>query len=308
MELCEKYRPKDLENVVGQDKAVSILKGILNKPTKKMPHTLIFTGNSGCGKTTLARIFAKRLKVSSMDLVEINTADFGGIDMVREIRTNMNKFPMQGTYRAWIIDEAHSLSREAQAAFLKILEEPPAHCFFLLATTDPVKLIEPLLQRCTKVKVDPVSDVDLKTLITKIAKKEKIDLSKKITRLLISTANGSPRNALKYLDAVSSQRTEEEREYCLISSDTQTQAFGIFKAMMDFTPWTKLREVVKNVKEEPEVVRRIILACVNTTVLTGEGNRLARAFDIGKYFMDNWYDCGKAGLSLACMEVCNLKR
>ena len=147
MELYKKHRPKRLKDVLGCD---GIKKQIQRCPDgSHLAHSILITGPSGCGKTTIARIVAQKiLKTSDTDLMEINCADFRGIEMVRDIRSRMSLAPMGGQARTWIIDEAHQLTTQAQDAFLKILEDQPRHVYFILCTTDPSKLITTVKNRC----------------------------------------------------------------------------------------------------------------------------------------------------------------
>lgn len=301
MELIHKYRPAKFNDMIGQGPAVTVARSIIK--AKSPPHTMLISGPSGCGKTTLARIMVKKFGPIDKDIIEINTADFGGIEMVREMRGTVQKFGMYGRKRGWVIDEAHKLTNDAQNALLKILEEPPDHCFFFLCTTEPSKLIGPLQQRCTHIKLEPVVDADIKKLLLEVAKKEKIKLSNREIRQIVVTANCSPRTALKLLDAVSKLDKESDRLACLVSADTQTLSFEIYKCLIASKKWEHFREKVATIKEDYEAARRIILACANTTMISGTGANIQRAYLIAQAFRDNFFDCGKAGLAIACMEL-----
>ena len=150
-ELYKKHRPKNLKRVFGQSVAIGTLKPLIE--AKQVPHSLLLTGPSGCGKTTLARILVKELKCAKADFMEVNCADFRGIDTVRDIRTRMMQAPIGGDCRVWLIDEAHMLTSAAQTAFLKMLEDTPDHIYFFLATTHPQKLLKTIKTRCTEIKL-----------------------------------------------------------------------------------------------------------------------------------------------------------
>ena len=134
MELKDKYRPKSLDKIVEQPAMVSALKGFIAK--NKIPHSMLFSGAAGCGKTTAARVVADLLKCGPTDFHEINSANFRGIDTVREIQQRINLHAIGGKSRVWLIDEAHQLTKDAQNGLLKILEECPKHVYFMLCTTD----------------------------------------------------------------------------------------------------------------------------------------------------------------------------
>ena len=148
--LAVKYRPKRLADFLGNTETVQALRALMER--EEMPHTILFTGPSGTGKTTLARIVARRLQCSEHDLQELNTADFRGIDTIRDVVRNMALCPMSGSCRVWILDEVHQLSKDAQHALLKALEDTPKHVYFLLATTDPAKLLPTIRTRCVTFK------------------------------------------------------------------------------------------------------------------------------------------------------------
>ncbi len=139
MGLDLKHRPKSFDRIIGNEDTVEALESYLTK--KDLNHSFLFTGPSGTGKTTLARIVAGELGCEGMDFTEMNSADFRGIDTIRNIRQQMVFPPMEGKNRGWLLDEAHKLSNDAMNSLLKPLEEPPNHVYFFLATTEPQKLI-----------------------------------------------------------------------------------------------------------------------------------------------------------------------
>jgi DNA polymerase-3 subunit gamma/tau len=152
-------RPTTFGEVVGQPRAVAQLTQMGRDDRR--PHLLLFVGPSGCGKTTLARIVRRKLRCGEADFMEVNAANNRGIDMVRDIEQRIGLAPIDGDCRVWLIDEAHALTPDAQGAFLKILEEPPSHVYFMLATTDPQKLKPTIRTRATEIVVYPVPPDDL---------------------------------------------------------------------------------------------------------------------------------------------------
>ena len=137
--LYRKYRPLHLSEVIGQDKTIEQLQGALTNG--KISHAYLFVGPRGCGKTSVARIFAHeinhfdyQLEDSYIDIIEIDAATFTSVDNIRELREKAMIMPTLGKYKVYIIDEVHMLSNSAFNALLKILEEPPEHVIFIMAT------------------------------------------------------------------------------------------------------------------------------------------------------------------------------
>ncbi len=304
MELVQKYRPKKLDKVIGQQKAVNHLKALISKKDK-MPQVYMLMGPSGTGKTSLARAMCNEL--GATHVTEINTADFGGIEFARELRSNIAKFPMSGTFRAYICDEAHGMSRDAQQCLLKVMEEIPPKALMFFATTEPAKMIEPLMQRCTKIKLELVGDDDLGKLIARIQKKEGIELSKKVLRQIIETSAGSPRNAIKFLDQVSRHKNEESQLECLVSADVKSTAIDICRALIAHRPWSEICKLVESVKDEAETVRNCIMGYITSILLKGSGP-IDRALQIGQMCESPWYINGKAVMTVTLCTLSGKKK
>lgn len=192
--LYRKYRPASFDEVRDQDHIVSVLKGAIKKNT--IPHAILFSGTRGTGKTTLARIFAKAIGVSDVDLYEIDAASNRGIDDVRELREAVYTLPYESERKVYIIDEVHMLTKEAFNALLKTLEEPPSHVVFILATTEEEKLLDTILSRCQVFRMHSPSREVLAETVTDIAKKEGFKLSPDAADLIAIAADGSFRDAL----------------------------------------------------------------------------------------------------------------
>ena len=192
--LYRKYRPETFKEVRDQDHIIKVLEGAIAKNT--IPHAMLFSGTRGTGKTTLARIFAKAIGVSDVDLYEIDAASNRGIDDIRELREAVHTLPYESEKKVYIIDEVHMLTKEAFNALLKTLEEPPAHVIFILATTEEEKLLDTILSRCQVFKMRSPSREVLAQTVTDIAKKEGFKLNKAAADLIAIAADGSFRDAL----------------------------------------------------------------------------------------------------------------
>lgn len=202
--LYRKYRPQSFDTVVGQERVVAALRGMIAKraESKSMGHAFIFAGGRGIGKTTIARIFAKELGVGEKDLYEIDAASYTGVDNIRELREGVSTMPFESPYKVYILDEAHMLSKAAFNALLKTLEEPPAHVIFMMATTDLDKIPDTVLSRCEVYNLELPSKETLAKVLVDIAKKEGYTLAQEEADTLALVGDGSFRNALSALQQV----------------------------------------------------------------------------------------------------------
>lgn len=214
--LYRKYRPKTLDDICGQDIIVKIIKNsIINN---QINHAYLFAGPRGTGKTSIAKIFAKIINCehpincqpcgkctsctqeNNSDIIEIDAASNNGVDEIRELRNKVNLLPAYGKYKVYIIDEVHMLTQGAFNALLKTLEEPPAHVIFILATTDPHKVIETILSRCQRLDFKKISDEAIVENLTKIAQKENIEIDKDALYEIAKLADGGMRDSVGMLD------------------------------------------------------------------------------------------------------------
>jgi DNA polymerase-3 subunit gamma/tau len=198
--LYRQYRPHGFDEVRGQEQVTGVLeKAIKNK---KIGHAYLFCGTRGTGKTSVARILARELGVSDKDLYEMDAASNRGIDDIRELREGVYAMPFESPYKFYIIDEAHMLTKEAWNAFLKTLEEPPAHAIFVLATTERDKVPDTIQSRCEIYTFkQPTRDM-LADTVSDVAKKEGFTLDKAAAELVALLAEGSFRDALSILQKV----------------------------------------------------------------------------------------------------------
>ncbi len=222
--MSRKYRPKTLDNIVGQDVLQKSLKNCLD--SKKVPHAFLFHGIRGVGKTTSARILARCLscigsdgktditsnpcgicrscialdKDQHMDIMELDAASKTGIDDIREVIDAAQYSPVLGRYKIFIIDEVHMLSKSAFNALLKTLEEPPAHVKFIFATTEINKIPETILSRCMTFHLNSVSKDALSDYLITIAEKEGYVLEQDAAKITSEESEGSVRDALSILE------------------------------------------------------------------------------------------------------------
>lgn len=305
VELYRKYRPTLFKGVIGQSQAVSVLMQMVK--AQRVPHALLFTGPSGCGKTTLARILRMKLGCGDGDFQEINAADFRGIDTIRDLRTRMSLAPIHGKCRVCLLDEVHSLSKDAQNSFLKILEDTPKHYYFMLATTDPNKLIKTIITRCTEIKLKAMQSDQLRLLIKDVAAKEKLIISEEVEDKIIECSQDSARLALVLLNKLIGL-DEKEHLDAVEKNASNVQSIALARALFDLrSSWSDIAAILKKIDDEPESVRWLVLSYASSVLLSG-GKLAGRAYDIIQAFRDHWFDCKKAGLVAACFEIISAKR
>ena len=200
-----KYRPKKFEEVVGQNDVTSTLENAINKG--KLGQALLFSGPRGVGKTTCARILAKKVNLHedknndySFNIFELDAASNNGVDHIRELNEKVRVPPRIGNYKVYIIDEVHMLSIGAFNAFLKTLEEPPSHAIFILATTEKSKILPTVLSRCQIFDFKRISVLDIKKKLESILIEQKISYDDEALFLISESSEGSLRDALQILD------------------------------------------------------------------------------------------------------------
>ncbi|MBI4101103.1 DNA polymerase III subunit gamma/tau [Candidatus Microgenomates bacterium] len=205
--LYRKYRSRDFDELIGQQHVIVSLENALKHG--RIGHAYLFAGPRGVGKTTTARILARRVNglspqeaANHLDIIEIDAASNRRIDEVRDLREKAHVAPASARYKIYIIDEVHMLTTEAFNALLKTLEEPPAHVIFVLATTEPHKLPETIISRTQRFDFRPIDISLLIEHLQMIANKEKIVIDADSLELIALAADGSVRDSIGMLDQV----------------------------------------------------------------------------------------------------------
>ncbi len=226
--LYRKYRPQSFADVYGQKSAIDILTNSIVK--KRVGHAYLFSGSRGCGKTSVARIFAKAINCldrqnlpdgsqgfepcghcsncesiksgESLDVIEIDGASNNGVDNIRDLKENVTLAPLTSKYKIYIVDEVHMLSQGAFNALLKTLEEPPEHVIFILATTEPNKVPVTIRSRCQHIPFHTISPQDIYKRLEEVCRSENFNFEPAALWEISRQADGALRDALSLLEQV----------------------------------------------------------------------------------------------------------
>lgn len=225
--LYRKYRPSNLDDVVGQEEIKKILSTSIVNGT--ITHAYLFSGPRGTGKTTMAKILSKMVNClnpvngnpcnectncknlfNSSDIIEIDAASNNGVDEIRDLREKANLVPSMCKYKVYIIDEVHMLTVQAFNALLKTLEEPPKHVIFILATTEYHKIPLTITSRCQKFQFNKIDDNLIVLRLRKIADLEKIEITDEALMEIAKISDGGMRDSINFLDQLRSFKCDEK--------------------------------------------------------------------------------------------------
>jgi DNA polymerase III gamma/tau subunit len=204
-----------------------------------------------------------------------------------------------------LLDECHKLTNDGQNALLKLLENPPEHVYFILATTDPQKLLGTIKGRCSCFQVNTLTDKEMYKLLRSIVKGENEILEKVIYEQIILDAQGHPRNAITTLEQVLAVESEKRLNIAKKSAEEQSQAIELCRALISFKSWKNIRTILNGLKgQDAETIRRVLLGYSQAILLKGENDRAAL---IMEEFLEPLYNVGFPGLVYNCYSIVNNK-
>jgi len=301
MSLYHKYRPKELEDIRGNSDMIPLLQEMLSDKGK-CSHAFLLHGPTGCGKTTIGRIIATELGCKGNDFREVNTADFRGIDTIREIRKQAQYKSLEGACSVWLLDEIHQMGTAGQHALLKMLEDASKHVYFILCTTEPQRLLPTIKGRCAQFQVRPLNERQMFGLLRSVVKAEDETCNKEIYEQIFQDSFGHPRNALQILEQVLLAEPENRLEVSKQAEAVQSQSIELCRALVGAgRSWKEVREILSGLREEePESIRRHVLGYAQSVLLKSDN---VRAGLVLEEFVNPFWNSGFPGLVLACYTV-----
>lgn len=320
--LARKYRPKNFDEIIGQGTIVSTLTNILK--SKKIGNAYLFCGQRGVGKTTTARVFANAINCENIseggnpchscpgclnykNVFELDAASNNSVEDIRNIIDQVRYAPSFGKFNVYIIDEVHMLSQAAFNAFLKTLEEPPAHAVFILATTERNKVLPTIMSRCQIFDFKPVSVVDIVQNLKNILGKENISYEEEALFLIAEKADGAMRDALSFTDSVlnfSPECISREAAYKVLNVVDTQKYFDLVSCLLEKDIFNTILKCNEILAEGYDVVnlaygllnffRNLLLSKDPSTVnfIAGPDNVVLKLKNLGnKIDVDNILTC-----------------
>lgn len=311
--LYQNARPTKLDEIVGNSITIGALKRLLRQSSDKRSHAILLRGPSGCGKTTIARILAREFGSSEQGTIELNAANTRGIDTVRTVATNAHLVGMGSSTKTYIFDESHELTKPAQEALLKVIEDNPLHCYFILCTTEPQNIIKTVLNRCSEYEVGLLGSKEIHELLIGAVKKLDITIDPQILEGISYICEGCPRTSLVQLEQVIDVKdVDEALELLVKGTERDVNVIDLCKLLM-MAPevrqkkWKQIIVTYSLIDEDGEKVRRSILTFLFNRLKKIENENIEDAKDITRLlsiFSQSVYYGGKGQLGALIARAC----
>lgn len=299
MSLYKKYRPNSLDEVFGNEELITSLKKLTKD--KAIPQVILFTGETGTGKTTIARILSNEVATQT-NITEMDSAQFTGIDVIREIRKQSRYMAIGGGGKVFVMDEVHQLSSAAQEGFLKELEDTPKNVYYFLCTTNPEKLRPTLKGRCIQYQLELLSDSDMTSLLESVVEKESEKLNSKVYKVIAKTAKGHPRNALNILQQVLSVSKKKRLKIAENYEIEESESIELCRSLLKREGYDAAQTILKGLKSQnAETIRRHVLGYCQSVLL---GNNYKGSHQHAAMILEEFstptYDMGFVQIVLSC--------
>jgi DNA polymerase III gamma/tau subunit len=307
MPLHIRYRPRNLEEFSGNSVTTQAIHDDFTR--ERPPKTALISGPAGCGKTSLAYIIRDMLGCTPSGFHEFDASTDRGIDKIRTIKEESQLLPMTGSILVLFFDECHQITGPAQEAMLKLLENPPSHVYLLLATTEPHKLKESIIRRCSQYAVDRLSRIEMIKLLEAVTIAEnRTWMSKKVLSKIYKVSWGSPGQAVKLLGQIIDMDSNKLAIEA-IENVTYDEAMVIdlcrtlsSKKYTWDEKWDKIRGLLAAFKGNAESARMAILSYFEKELLDKPSTTVSNIMSL---FTDSVMFTGRPGLTLAAWIACN---
>jgi len=310
MNLYRKIRPTNFEEVYGNEVEIKAFKKLLEKGNSQC---FIIAGESGCGKTTLARIGAAFLGADATSIQEVNSSNNRGIDTARDIQQDLKYTVPDGKAKVYIIDEAHGTTKDWKRAMLKPLEDTPKRTYFFLCTTDLKQLFKgdegkAIKTRCKVINVKPLKADLIYRLLKRTCKKEGFEIDKEVMEEISENCAGSCRQALEDLEKICDlDDTKSQLKALESQSEVDKETKDLSYALMGGKPWGEISSLLNGLKDtDHEKIRYAVLGMCNAYMLKPWGRyKMPQVAWVLECFCEPFYNSGRPGLTLASFQSIN---
>jgi len=308
--LYQQVRPKDFSDVVGNEEVIKSLQSML-AGKEEPPHAFLFSGPTGCGKTTIARILSKHLGCEEAGLIELNAANTRGIDTVRNVVSEESLPSFMSKTKVILLDESHQLTPAAQKCLLKILEDCPRRCFFILCTTNPDNLIPTIRNRCVHYTMGLLGRKKLRVVLDRASDSLGKEISSDIKDVISDVANGCARQALILLEKILDMPDEKDALLLLTKDTIYDDSIWSLCSLICSAPkvrlkkWKEMFDLVSHIEEDSEAIRRTILGSLCKRIQQSKTEEDAKDFAfLLQVFSMNTYSGGKGLLFSMISKAC----